>query len=243
MRILIGTSGWQYADWRGTVYADDLPQRAWLADLSRRFPTIELNNSFYRLPERERFERWAEQTPDGFEMAVKANRFITHVKRLRDTDRPVARLLDNARGLGDRLGPILFQLPPRFPAAPDRLAALLAGLPLKIRAAVEFRDERWHRDEVFELLDAAGAATVWPDRPGSLPRLPLTGGWAYLRFHQGRRSDAGYRRDKLRRWADRIAVLHADRVYAYFNNDPGGAAVRDAVTLADELRARGAPVA
>jgi uncharacterized protein YecE (DUF72 family) len=243
VRILVGTSGWQYRDWRGTVYAEELPQRSWLADLSRRFPTIELNNSFYRLPERSRFERWAEQTPPGFLMAVKASRYITHIRRLRETAEPVATFLERARGLGERLGPVLFQLPPRFPAEPQRLEALLGSIPRDTRTAVEFRDRSWYRDDVFELLDAAGAALVWPDRPGERLRLPLTGGWAYVRFHQGGRDAPGYRRDKLGRWAERLASLPAREIFAYFNNDPGGAAVRDAETLMRLLEELDAPVA
>jgi uncharacterized protein YecE (DUF72 family) len=243
VRILVGTSGWQYRDWRGTVYPDDLPQRSWLADLSRRFPTIELNNSFYRLPERAAFERWAAQTPPGFVMAVKASRYITHIRRLREPAEPVELLFERARGLGDRLGPALFQLPPRFPAQPERLTSLFATIPPGVRVAVEFRDPSWYRDDVYELLDAARAALVWPDRPGDRRRLPLTGGWAYVRFHQGRRDAPDYRREKLRRWAERLAGLSAREVFAYFNNDPGGAAARDAETLTRLLEDLGAPVA
>lgn len=243
MRIFVGTSGWQYRDWRGIVYPEALPQRSWLADLSRRFPTIELNNSFYRLPDRSAFERWGAQTPSGFVMAVKASRFITHIRRLRDPAEPVELLFARARGLGDRLGPVLFQLPPQFPADAERLASLLAAIPHDARVAVEFRDRSWYRDEVYEQLEGAGAALVWPDRPGERGALPLTGGWAYVRFHQGRRDAPGYRREKLRRWAERLAGLPAREVFAYFNNDPGGAAVRDAETLMRLLEDLGAPVA
>ena len=236
MTIHVGTSGWQYRDWRDELYDRRLPQREWLPRYAEVFSTVEVNNSFYRLPERETFERWRAQTPAGFVVAVKASRFITHVRRLREPREPVGLLWERARGLGPRLGPILFQLPPRFPAAPERLAETLAALPRSMRAAFEFRDASWHRDDVFELLDRAGCALVWPDRPGWRATLPITGGWAYVRFHEGRPGVPDYPRDKLRRWARRIAELPGD-AYVYFNNDAGGAAVRDALTLRALLEA------
>jgi uncharacterized protein YecE (DUF72 family) len=242
--IHVGTSGWQYADWRGALYQPGLPQREWLRRYAEVFDTVELNNSFYRLPERETFARWREQTPAGFVVAVKASRFITHLRRLRDAKDPVDLLWERAGGLGSRLGPVLFQLPPRFPADVERLRAFLGWLQRSTRAAFEFRDDSWLRPEVFELLDRAGCALVWPDRPGSRAHLPVTGGWAYVRFHQGRRDAPGYARDKLRRWADRIATLDVADVYLYFNNDTGGAAVRDALalrSLLDERATGGAP--
>jgi uncharacterized protein YecE (DUF72 family) len=229
--VLIGTSGWQYDDWRGRFYPPDVPKRSWLAFLASRFPTVELNNSFYRLPERDTFVRWRDETPAGFVMTVKASRFITHIRRMRDCREPVALLWERARGLGPRLGPILFQLPPRFPADLDRLRGLLRVLPRSMRAAFEFRDPSWENDEVLAALDTAGAAFVLADRPGARVRDLVTGGWAYLRFHQGTESAPGYSRDKLRRWAGRIEGLPASDVFVYFNNDTGGAAVRDALTL------------
>jgi uncharacterized protein YecE (DUF72 family) len=237
--IHVGTSGWQYRDWRGTFYPPDLPQRAWLGFYAARFSTVEVNNSFYRLPEGETFERWRRETPAGFVVTVKASRFITHLKRLRDPEDAVALFWERATRLGPRLGPILFQLPPRFPADPERLSSFLGVLPTPLRAAFEFRDASWHSPEVFDLLERAGAALVWADRPGARVDMPITGGWTYLRFHQGRANAAGYPRAKLRRWADRIAELDAEEGWIYFNNDPGGAALRDAVTLRTLLRERG----
>jgi uncharacterized protein YecE (DUF72 family) len=238
--IRIGTSGWQYADWRGRFYPTDLPQRQWLPFFASRFSTTELNNSFYRLPEASNFARWRDATPEGFVMAVKASRFITHLKRLRDPEEPVALLWSRAVELGPRLGPVLFQLPPRFPAEPERLARLLACLPERMRAAVEFRDPSWHTAEIHRMLHDSGVALVWPDRPGARAELPALGGWAYIRFHQGRPTAAGYTRRTLERWADRIAGLDVDEVWVYFNNDPGAAAIRDAETLTSLLAARGA---
>lgn len=244
MTILVGTSGWQYDDWRGGFYPRDLPKRAWLSYLAARFPTVEVNNTFYRLPAAETFVRWRDETPDDFVVAIKASRFITHVRRLRDCGDPVDLLWSRARELGPRLGPILFQLPPRFPGDPERLRAFLHVLPRGIRGAFEFRDPSWATETVLEILDAAGAASVLADRPGAHVPGVVTGGWSYVRFHQGRELEPGYTREKLRRWADRIAALPARDVFVYFNNDTGGAAVRDAFTLTELLSgatARGSP--
>ncbi len=235
MRQQTGTSGWQYDDWRGEFYPEDLPQRAWLSFYAERFATVEVNSSFYRLPERETFERWRTQTPTGFVVTVKASRFITHLKRLKDPEEPVKLLWERATGLGDRIGPVLFQLPPRFPVDVGRLRQLLEVLPADLRPAIEFRDPSWYTDEVFLLLDDAGAALVWPDRPGMRATLPVTGEWLYVRFHQGTAAGPGYRRDKLRRWASRIATADAKDAFLYFNNDPTGAAIRDARTIIELL--------
>ena len=241
--VHVGASGWQYRDWRGTLYPPGLPQTEWLPRYADVFETVEVNNSFYRLPERETFERWCRQTPSGFVMAVKASRYLTHIRRLRDATEPLRLLWERALGLGPRLGPVLFQLPPRFPAEPARLADLLRELPSGMRAAFEFRDPSWHTTEVHGMLDRVGCALVWPDRPGVRPTWPLTGGWGYVRFHQGRAVAPGYDRRKLRRWAERIAGLEATEVFVYFNNDTGGAAIRDAIALRDLLGEGRIPVA
>jgi len=229
--ILIGTSGWQYRDWRGGVYDPGLPQRSWLAFLSRRFPTIEVNNSFYRQPPPETFAKWRRETPEGFIFAVKANRYITHIKRLRDCAEPLSRAVTSARALGTRLGPVLFQMPPTLKADIGQLEDFLPLLPRDVRSAFEFRHSSWDTDDVRAALDRVGAAWVLADRPGRRVPLHVTGGWSYIRFHQGRADRSDYPREKLHRWAERIAGLPARDTYIYFNNDPGGAAVRDAETL------------
>lgn len=241
--LYVGTSGWQYDDWRGAFYPHDVARRRWLGHLATRFSTVEVNNSFYRLPSAVTFERWRGSVPPGFVLAVKASRFITHIRRLRECREPIELLWSRARALGDRLGPFLFQLPPRFPADPDRLRAFLSELPPDMRAAFEFRDPSWLTGEVARMLDDAGAALAWADRPGTRGTPPVTGGWLYARFHQGTRSAPGYRRDKLRRWAERIADAPARDGFVYFNNDADAAAPRDAMALIELLEAGGARVA
>ena len=229
--VRIGTSGWVYRDWHGTVYPAKLPQRAWLSHLSRRFPTIEVNASFYRLPSATTFEGWATQVPSGFVFAVKMSRFLTHVRRFRDPEEPLARFWDVAARLGPALGPVLFQQPPTFPCDLGLLRDVLQQLPSSMRPAFEFRHPSWERDDVLDLLDRAGAAWVLPDRPGARVRLHVTGGWSYVRFHRGTTATFDYTAAKLRRWADRIDALPAREIFVYFNNDPTGAGVRDAVRL------------
>jgi uncharacterized protein YecE (DUF72 family) len=238
----VGTSGWQYRDWRGRFYPAELAQRAWLEHYATSFDTVEVNNSFYRLPEASTFAAWRARTPVGFLFAVKASRYITHVRRLRAPREPVDLLLERASALGDALGPVLFQLPPNFGTDVDRLQALLDAVAGRVRPALEFRHPSWFRDDVYDVLDGSGAALVLVDRAGAHTQPVVTGGWSYVRFHQGTRSTAGYRRDTLERWADLMTGLDAREVFVYFNNDAGAAAPRDAGRLVAMLRRRGAPV-
>jgi uncharacterized protein YecE (DUF72 family) len=231
MPVLIGTSGWQYADWRGLLYPSGLPQNRWLARYAEGFGTVENNNAFYRLPAPELFARWREQTPDGFVMAVKASRYLTHVKRLVDPEEPVERLMRSVRGLGPKLGPILLQLPPTLRAEPERLHRCLRAFPANVRVAVEPRHTSWWTEEVHDILAERSAALCWADRLGK-PLTPLwrTAPWGYVRFHEGAASPwPGYGDQALRAWIRRIGAAWHDDAYIYFNNDPGGAAVRDAV--------------
>ncbi|MFP3900528.1 MAG: DUF72 domain-containing protein [Acidimicrobiia bacterium] len=247
MTWFVGTSGWQYRDWRGVLYPAGVPQRSWLSTYAGRFPTVEVNNAFYRLPERSLFERWRDQTPEGFVMAVKVSRYLTHIKRLRDPAEPVARLVGRAEGLGDRLGPYLLQLPPTARADAALLDACLAQFPAGARVAVEPRHDSWWTDEVRATLERRGAALCWADRRGR-PQGPLwaTAPWGYLRLHQGSAMPPpSYGRRALASWIDRCAQAWPAGcdVYVYFNNDPGGAAVRDAIAFTRLARRRAVDLA
>jgi uncharacterized protein YecE (DUF72 family) len=245
--VLVGTSGWQYADWRNVLYPAGVPQRLWLECYASQYDTVENNGAFYRLPSPQTFADWRARTPDGFVMAVKASRYLTHIRRLRDPAEPVQRLLGALAGLGDRLGPVLLQLPPNLKADLDSLDACLAEFarpsPVgrQVRVAVEFRHQSWWTDETRDLLTRRGAALCWADRLGH-PVTPLwrTADWGYLRFHEGAAQPwPRYGRRALHSWADRAADAWPDGqdVYAYFNNDQRGAAVQDAAAFAALARA------
>jgi uncharacterized protein YecE (DUF72 family) len=242
MAVLVGTSGWQYRDWRGRFYPERLAQSKWLEHYASRFATVESNNAFYRLPEPDTFAAWAARTPPDFVMAVKASRFLTHVKRLRDPDEPVERFLAHAGRLGGKLGPVLLQLPPTLRADAGLLDATLRCFPAGVRVAVEPRHQSWFTDQILELLRERGAAWCLTDRARRRSPLWRTAGWTYLRFHEGTAVPRPcYGRQALASWAEDLAETwgpDAD-VYVYFNNDPGGCAVRDAVRFAAAARRAG----
>jgi uncharacterized protein YecE (DUF72 family) len=238
MPVWIGTSGWQYRDWRGPFYPPETPVRSWLESYAARFATVESNNAFYRLPERHTFEDWAARTPDDFVMAVKVSRFLTHIKRLTDPEEPVARFVGRVTGLGTKLGPVLLQLPPQLRADTDRLQAALDEFPDGIRVAVEFRHRSWFTDDVRRILTDRGVALCLADRRGPLTPTWRTAGWTYLRFHEGGAAPRPcYGRAALRTWAERLAAewAPADDCFVYFNNDPRGCAPRDAARFARQV--------
>ena len=260
MPVYVGTSGWQYRDWRGLLYPPGLGQIRWLEHYAEHFATVENNGSFYRLPARGTFAGWQDRTPDGFVMAVKASRYLTHIRRLRDPGEPVERLMNAATALGRRLGPVLLQLPPTLPADLGALDACLtafaqarlvpdggtghAGHP--VRVAVEFRHDSWWTGETERLLARHGAALCWADRLGR-PVTPLwrTAGWGYLRFHEGAAQPwPRYGKQALASWVERITAGWPDEadVLVYFNNDPGGAALHDAAAFASLTRRAGRTV-
>jgi len=254
VRILVGTSGWQYRHWRGVLYPPDVPQKRWLEHYATLYATVENDGTFYRLPSRETFADWRARTPDDFVMAIKASRFLTHIRRLRDPAEPVERLMHAAGGLGSRLGPVLLQLPPNLTADPPRLDACLAefakvtagGVEVPVRVAVEPRHPSWWTDQTQEVLNARGAALCWADRRGR-PVTPLweTAGWGYVRFHEGAAQPwPRYGAGALRSWLSRMrAAAWADRaVYVYFNNDQCGAAIADAAEFARLARQAGCEV-
>lgn len=230
----VGTSGWVYPHWRGIFYPPDLPQDRWLVHYARHFDTVEINASFYRLPTAEQFARWREQAPPGFTFAVKANRYLTHRKRLKDAEAPLARLLERARHLEGALGPILYQLPPRWRANPERLEAFACLLPGDLIHAFEFRDPRWFCEEVRQVLARHGLAFCIFHAPEWACPFWVTGPAIYLRFHgAGVLYGGRYTREDLQVWAERIRgwLEEGYDVYAYFNNDAFGHAVANAAEL------------
>jgi uncharacterized protein YecE (DUF72 family) len=241
IRWRIGTSGWQYADWKGELYPANVPQRLWLEEYAKHFDTLELNNAFYRLPSRDTFQGWRDRLPADFVMSVKASRYLTHIKRLRDPAEPVSRLMSAACGLTDRLGPILLQLPPTLRCDPPLLARTLDRFPSGIRVAVEPRHPTWWTDAARAVLSDHNAALCWADRKGR-PVTPIwrTADWGYLRLHEGRALPwPMYGRAALRAWVRRLSDAYSEAdVFVYFNNDPGGAAVRNAGQLRAMIEAR-----
>ena len=240
--LWIGTSGWQYKDWKGRLYPEKLPQRLWLEHFAAHFPTVEVNNAFYRLPERTTFEQWRERTPDGFCVAVKMSRYLTHIKRLREPAEPVSRFFGRASALGDKLGPVLLQLPPTMKADLDALDETLTLIPDGTRVAVEPRHASWWTDDCRKLLERHNAALCWADRK-SRPITPLwtTADFGYLRLHEGRaRPWPRYGNAALASWLDRLPGVREN--FVYFNNDPGGAAVIDADTMSAMAAGRGLKV-
>jgi uncharacterized protein YecE (DUF72 family) len=240
-RIRVGTSGWVYKHWRGVFYPPALPTSQWFAFYSGHFDTVEINNTFYRRVADSAILEWKAQAPPGFLYAIKAHRVLTHRKKLIDAPDFLPRVLDPARLLGRHLGPILYQLPPRWHCNPDRLRGFLRVLPRDLRHVVEFRDPTWYTDEVRELLDEYGVGFCVHDLRGQGSPVWAAGPLAYVRFHgptttayRGR-----YGRARLRPWAERFAELAAGRrdVFVYFNNDVEGAALDDARDLRDLLAA------
>jgi uncharacterized protein YecE (DUF72 family) len=237
--VHVGCSGWNYGDWREVLYPKGCPQRRWLARYAEVFDTVEVNNTFYRLPTREAVQGWVEQSPPGFVFAVKSSRYLTHIKRLTDMDRGVARLLERLEPLTDspKMGPMLWQLPGNFRRDDERLAFALDRLPPG-RHAFEFRHESWFAEPVLEALRAHGVALTigdHPERPWQSHEL--TADFAYVRLHYGRRGRRGnYGPSELDAWARELKRLaRRAEVFAYFNNDWEGFAIRNAHGIRERL--------
>lgn len=231
-RAYIGTSGFSYPHWRRDFYPAGVPQRRWLEFYAERLDTVELNNTFYAMPRAEQCANWAGRAGEDFCFVVKLNRFITHRKRLRDCGELLANYLSAVDEMGDKLGAVLVQLPPTFHADPRRLDDFLALCPTDHRWALEFRSDTWLREDVYDVLRRHNAALAVHDQIADHPR-EVTADWMYLRFHGPEGGDTGYTHQFLTAEARRIRDdLAADRdVYAYFNNDVGGHAHRNARDL------------
>jgi uncharacterized protein YecE (DUF72 family) len=238
--IRIGCSGWNYASWKHEFY-EGLPARRWLEHYARHFDTVEVNNTFYRLPNREAVTNWERTVPPGFLFAVKASRYLTHVKRLLDVGAGLERFYERIEPLlrSPKLGPILWQLPPNFQRDDERLAHALRRLPREQRHCFEFRHPSWFSDDVYALLREHGVALVIGDRPEvkAFQAHVFTAPFTYVRFHYGTRGRRGnYSEAELRDWADRFASWSAEvEIFAYFNNDWEVFAVRNALRLIELL--------
>lgn len=245
MPVIVGTCGWQYRHWIGCLYPTGLPRRDWLAHYAARFAAVEIDSAFYHLPSTHTFEQWAELTPPDFTMAVKASRYLTHMRRLRDPGEAVSRLMEGVSHLGAKMGPVLLQLPQDFVVNVAALDETLAAFPTGTKVAFEPRHPSWYVDATARTLADHGAALCLTDTPDRRCPLWRTTSWGYLRFHHGRALPKScYGRGALRTWAGRLAELWPDGndVYAFFNNDAFGCAVRDAHAFALALRRAGLEV-
>jgi uncharacterized protein YecE (DUF72 family) len=234
----IGTSGWVYPHWREVFYPPRLAQSKWLYFYSGHFSTVEINNSFYRLPSEQAFSNWRDTSPHGFRYAVKASRFITHIKRLKDVAEPVQTFIARAAHLNKKLGSILYQLPPNMHRNDERLEGFLTLLPKGLRHVIEFRHQSWLDEEVFDILRRHNTGFCVFDMPEVSCPLLATADFAYIRFHgsSGLYSSC-YSDEEMEDWARRIEGLATDldTVYIYFNNDAEGFAIKNAQTLAGRL--------
>jgi uncharacterized protein YecE (DUF72 family) len=239
--VRIGCSGWVYEDWRGDLYPEDLPQRRWLERYAEVFDTVEVNNTFYRLPSVAAVENWVAETPDDFVFAVKGSRYTTHVKRLIEFRRYSERFFERIEPLASsgKLGPVLWQLPANYRRNEERLAAALDCLSERPgRHAFEFRHASWFTEEVYALLRRHDAALVIGDDPKRpFQTRELTAAWTYVRLHRGSAGRRGnYSARELVPWRRRIAAWRArTEVFAYFNNDWSGYAPRNALELASSF--------
>ena len=245
-RFWVGTSGWVYPHWSGVFYPERLPQREWFAYFARHFSTVEINNTFYRLPQERTWRAWREQAPEGFRYAVKGSRFITHIKRLRDCEEPVATFMERAQLLGPHLGPVLWQLPPQMKCDPERLDAFCALLPRDAAHVFEFRRRDWFCEDVFAVLRRHHIGFCIYHMVDEETPVEATSEIAYMRFHgSGALYGGRYPDHDLAQWAERLRALPPEvrEVYVYFNNDAFGYAVENAATLRGLLREAGEEVA
>jgi uncharacterized protein YecE (DUF72 family) len=236
--IRIGTSGWHYEHWRGRFYPDSLPKDKWLQFYTNHFGSVEINNTFYQLPKPRSLKRWHDLVPPTFLYAVKANRFITHVRKLKNASESLERFFGSIEILQEKLGPILYQLPPSLRKDLDLLEGFIKLLPKKFFAAFEFREKSWYTAETFELLNKYGLGFCIHDMSGLATGRVVTGDIIYIRFHGATGRYAGNYPDAvLQDWAEWIKQ-HRKKVrgvYVYFNNDANAYAVYNARTLKEQL--------
>lgn len=230
---LIGTSGWMYDHWNERFYPQDLEGEEKLAFYGEHFSTVEINNTFYQLPEAETFRTWGQQSPQDFTFSIKVSRYITHMKNLLDAEEPLGRLLEHASHLNDKTGPFLFQLPPHWTRNRERLEGFISLLPHSQRFAFEFRNKTWYTDEILALLAEHNHALVIHDHADAPSPIKKTAGWLYVRFHgPGGGYEGKYSTQQLEDWAKRLEDLEANEgAYLYFNNDMEANAIENAKSL------------
>jgi len=233
-KIHIGTSGWNYDHWKGKFYPPDLPVSEEFEYYSKTFGTVELNNTFYRLPEKETFLKWRKNSPVGFIFSVKAPRFITHMKKLKDPVETTHDFLQNIQGLGPTLGPVLFQLPPLWNANTERLLEFMLTLPRKFRYVFEFRSHSWYDESIYRLLEKYNCAFCIYHLAGHLSPIKVTADFVYVRLHgPGNKYQGNYTEGELRQWSD--LCLHWSNkgkdVFVYFDNDQNAYAAKNALSL------------
>jgi uncharacterized protein YecE (DUF72 family) len=239
MRYHIGTSGWHYDHWQHRFYPEGLEKAKWLEFYTTHFTTVELNNSFYRLPSETSFTVWRDSSPAGFAFAVKVSRFITHIKRLRNTQEAINTFMSRARILGAKLGPFLYQLPPNMHRDDNRLDLFLSTLPKGMEHVIEFRHPSWLEDKVFEILNKHNIGFCVFDMPSLSCPLVATADFAYIRFHgSARLYSSCYTDEELSGWAEKLVDLATNlkAMYIYFNNDIDAFAVKNAISLCEYIQ-------
>ncbi len=236
--IRIGTSGWYYEHWKELFYPADMPKSKWLEHYARQFDTVEINNTFYRQPKEQSIRRWQKNAPEGFLYAVKANRYITHIQKLKETSESLQRFFDGIDLLKRKLGPVLYQLPPSLHIDLDRLGDFIKLLPKRKTAVFEFRHKSWYCDDTYKLLEKFGAGFCIHDMPDKESPLVVTSDTVYIRFHgtTGRYSGS-YPESVMQDWARwiRDRSKKASGVYVYFNNDAHGHALKNAKQLKEMI--------
>jgi uncharacterized protein YecE (DUF72 family) len=238
--IRVGTSGWHYAHWRGPFYPEKLPASKMLDYYTQHFDTVELNNTFYRLPRETGLQTWRETAPNGFLFAAKGSRFLTHMKKLKDAGPGIGKFFDRISPLGKMLGPIVFQLPPWWEVNPGRLEEFLEALPPRRQYAFELRNPTWHTAEIYRILRRHRAAFCIFEIAGFRSGYELTANFTYVRLHgPGGAYQGSYPRSTLRAWAERIRTWQRDlrATFVYFDNDQSGYAVENALGLKQLLGA------
>ena len=233
-RIHIGTSGWHYSHWQGVFYPEEMAKKEFLKYYADHFQTVEINNSFYQLPKKETLTSWRNSVPSGFIFTVKASRYITHMKKLKDPSEPLHTLLETVEVLGDKLGPILFQLPPRWQFNPQRFDNFLDSLPANHRYAFEFRDPRWFNTSAYEMMSKHRAAFCIYELAGLLSPKEVTADFIYIRLHgPGKAYQGEYDTDALAGWAGAFYTWakQGKEIFCYFDNDEAGYAAQDALRL------------